>query len=135
MYLAEYLCSYRNIYPHSKICLQMDRGNGTGDSTSLFRYHKHSHGSESDLIHELSTRLCIFYVVPRVIDIACNFCTRKVDHSYYIIKAVAIFALNCITNKKQIQHNIYCFGTISVTYGWAYLWQIFVSVFHYEFTI
>lgn len=77
----------------------------------------------------------IFYVTPRVIDIACNFCTRKVDYSDYIIKAVAIFDLNCITNKKQIQHNIYCFGTISVTYGWAYLWKIFVSVFHYEFTI
>ena len=77
----------------------------------------------------------IFYVAPSVINITCNFCTRKVDHSYYIIKAVAIFALNCITNKKQIQHNIYCFGTISVTYGWAYLWKIFVSVFHYEFTI
>lgn len=77
----------------------------------------------------------IFYVSPSVINIACNFCTRKVDHSCYIIKAVAIFALNCITNKKQIQHNIYCFGTISMTYGWDYLWKIFVSVFHYEFTI
>ena len=54
-------------------------------------------------------------------------------YSYNI--GTMIFALNCITNKKQIQHNIYCFGTISVTYGWAYLWKIFVSVFHYEFTI
>lgn len=126
---------YHNKRPHSKIFLQKDRNNGIGDNRVKFRYHKHSHGSESGLFLELSAHLWCLLCCPRVIDIACNFCTRKVDHSYYIIKAVAIFALNCITNKKQIQHNIYCFGTISVTYGWAYLWKIFVSVFHCEFTI
>ena len=58
----------------------------------------------------------VFYVTPSVIDIACDFCACEVNNSDYIIKAVAIFALNCIINKKQIQHNIYCFGTISVVY-------------------
>ena len=131
----ECLYQYHNKYLHSKICLWMDRSSGFGDNRVKFRYRKHTHGNDRVQFTDCRLAFGIFYVAPSVINIACNFCTRKVDYSCYIIKAVAIFALNCITNKKQIQHNIYCFGTISVTYGWAYLWQIFVSVFHYEFTI
>ena len=109
----------------------MDRSSDFGDNRVKFRCRKHSHGSESGLFLELSARLGCLLCCPK----RHKHSLQLLYHSCYIIKAVAIFALNCITNKKQIQHNIYCFGTISVTYGWAYLWKIFVSVFHYEFTI
>lgn len=43
----------------------MDRSNDFGDNRVKFQYHKHSHGSESDLIHELSARLWYLLCYPK----------------------------------------------------------------------
>ena len=48
-----------------KICLRMGRNNETGDSTSLFQYHKHSHDNELGLFLELSARHWYLLCCPK----------------------------------------------------------------------